>query len=252
MSKDLSSVKNFASPKKFGLSIVVTAFIFYTSQFLPIIILISFLGIFGRSQTQITDLLTDNPAMQLLAITLVASTSVYLVFRYLKWRGVKPLKFLMIERKLLSKSQIGETVLTYGLYFMTLLLATIILSFVSTIDINQSQQLGLGSPESTIGLIAIFISLVVVVPISEEILFRGLLFNSLKKYGNTIVATVVVSVVFGVAHLEYGNLNWIAVVDTFIFSVYLIYISQKHRSLYSAMLLHAIKNAVAFYVLFVR
>jgi len=252
MSKDLYSVKNIPNPKWFGISIFVTTVIFYASQILPIIVLIFILKFSGRGQEQISNLFTDNSLVQFIAVASVAATSVFLVFKYLKWRGEKPYKFLMIKRKVPSLSQLGEVIVTYGLYFLTTLVATIVLSIISSIDVNQAQQLGFNRPETSLGLALIFVSLIILAPISEEIMFRGLLFNSLKKYGNKIMAFIFVSIIFGMAHLEYGNLNWIAVVDTLIFSVYLIYISQKHKSLYSSMLLHALKNSIAFYVLFVR
>jgi len=174
------------------------------------------------------------------------------VYRYLKWRGEKPLNFLMLTQKYPNYKQVGEVIVTYGLYFVTLIVATIILTIFLPIDVNQAQDLGISRPGTTSGLVYIFITLVMIAPISEEILFRGFLFGSLSKYSSKIIATIAVSIIFGMAHLEYGNLNWIAVVDTLIFSVYLIYISQKHKSLYSSMLLHAMKNGIAFYVLFVR
>ena len=145
-----------------------------------------------------------------------------------------------------------DVVMTYGLYFLVLIATTVFLGLFTGVNIEQSQDLGIATPESLGSKVIIFALLVIIPPIYEELLFRGFLFNTLKKYGGQILAVILTSVLFGAAHLEYDNLNWIAGIDTLIFSGFLIYISQKHQSLYSAMLLHAIKNTVAFYVLFAR
>jgi len=248
------SAKDFRvkNPLWFGLTIVAAFVMFFLSQLVVGLAAATFF-IFSGTSFDDSDAFYGNHAVQLLLTTLVAATLVRMIVWYLKWRGEKkPFKFMMISKSPLTWSQIGEVVVVYGLYFMTLLVATIVLSATSAVDVSQSQELGITAPQTFTSKLLVFSSLVVVVPIFEEILFRGFLFNKLKKYGGQIVSAIFVSVLFGIAHLEFGNLNWIAVVDTLIFSFFLIYISQKHKSLYSSILLHAMKNGIAFYVLFIR
>ena len=249
MSKDLSSIKQ-SNVWQFGLSVFVATLIFYTSQYLPIFVLVIFLSSSGKNQQQVTDLFTDNHLMQFFALFLIAATTIYLIYRYLRRQGKNPITYLRLNRPP-SLSELGDVVIAYGLYFATLLFATVIVSAFTTVDVNQVQELGIADPQTFNTQLLVFLSLVVLPPISEEILFRGFLFQKLKKHSSVIIATVAVSILFGVAHLEYSNLNWIAVVDTLIFSVYLIYIFEKHKSLYSPMILHGIKNSIAFYILFI-
>jgi len=250
MFKDLSSIsKNKAW--QFALSIVVATLIFYTGQYLPIFVLVIFLATAGKNEQQVTDLFTDNHAMQFFALFLVSATTVLLIYRYLRSRSEKPFSFLRLKRAP-SLAELGDVIIVYGLYFATLLFATVIVSSFTSVDVNQVQDLGIADPQTFNTRFLVFLSLVILPPISEEVLFRGFLFQKLKKHSSVIISTIVTSILFGIAHLEYGNLNWIAVIDTLIFSVYLIYIFEKHKSLYSPMILHGIKNAIAFYVLFIH
>ncbi len=235
---------------KVGGSVIAIIGMFFIGQIIPVIIVATLLGIGGQSGDQITALLSDNILVQLAVTLLIASWSVFLVWMFLRWRGHNPVRFLMLH-KFPSLSQLGEVILTYGVYFMTLIGASVLVSLlIPAVDVNQSQELGVAETSGN-GLLAVFIMLAVIPPILEEILFRGFLYNYVRKFGGIIAAYVLTSIIFGAAHLEFGNLNWIAAIDTLLFSGFLIYISQKHASLYSAILLHAIKNSIAFVILFI-
>jgi membrane protease YdiL (CAAX protease family) len=59
---------------------------------------------------------------------------------------------------------------------------------------------------------------------------------------------------FAVAHLQFGSgapLLWIAAIDTFVLSLFLIYLKDKTDSLWAPILLHMLKNFIAFMALFV-
>jgi membrane protease YdiL (CAAX protease family) len=59
---------------------------------------------------------------------------------------------------------------------------------------------------------------------------------------------------FAAAHLQWGSgapLLWVAAIDTFVLSMVLSTLREKTGSLWSAIGLHAIKNGVAFTLLFV-
>ncbi len=252
MFKDLSLSKN-----RFFTAIGLTLGIgtmFFTTQVLALSLVLIILRLRGDTGEQIKILLQENVAVQLLLVSLVATISVYFVFRILKFIKAKPLKFLLLS-KAPTPRQLGDVVLTYGLYFLTLLAAVVLINVINEIyplvNTEQAQDLGIGAVQGW-GLVAAFLMLVIIPPIYEEILFRGFLYNILKKHSNWLVAGVLTSILFGIAHLEYDNLNWIAAIDTLIFSGFLIYVSQKHQSLYSSMFLHAIKNSIAFYVLFLN
>lgn len=253
MSKDLSLNKPHKGVNILGVlaTLFVTGFAFFGSQYFGVILMLIVLLIAGKEQDYVIDLLRNNSLAQLITVALVASITVFIIYRFLKWRKQEPKEVLLLKIKP-TPSMLLDVVMTYGLYFLVLIVTTVFLGIFTGVNIEQSQDLGIATPESLGSKVIIFAMLVIIPPIYEELLFRGFLFNTLKKYGGQILSVILTCLLFGAAHLEYDNLNWIAAIDTLIFSGFLIYISQKHHSLYSAMMLHGIKNAVAFYVLFAR
>ena len=253
MSKDLSSNKPQTGVNVLGVlaTLFVAAFAFFGSQYLGVILILIVLLIAGKEKDYVVDLLSNNSLAQLATVALVATITVYVIYKFIKWQKQYTKKVLLLDKKP-TPAMVLDVVLTYGLYFLVLIATTVALGMFTGVNIEQAQDLGIATPESLGSKLIIFAMLVIIPPIYEELLFRGFLFNTLKKYGGQILAVILTCLLFGAAHLEYDNLNWIAGIDTLIFSGFLIYISQKHQSLYSAMMLHAIKNAVAFYVLFAR
>jgi membrane protease YdiL (CAAX protease family) len=99
-----------------------------------------------------------------------------------------------------------------------------------------------------------FVSLVILPPITEEILVRGFLYSSLKKALPLIWAALLTSAMFAIAHLPEGGASgplYIAALDTFVLSLVLIYLREKTGGLWASITLHAIKNGVAFAALFI-
>ena len=139
----------------------------------------------------------------------------------------------------------------YGLYFISLAISS---AFIS-IDLNQKQDIGFATTHtSLLSLILIFISLVVLPPIVEEIVFRGFLFRGLRRSLNPVVAALITSVLFAIPHSWQstdGTTLWNAAIDTFSLSLVLCYLREKTGALWAGMGVHAIKNAIAFAALFI-
>ena len=130
---------------------------------------------------------------------------------------------------------------------------TIVSKGIPAVNVNQQQDTGFQNAIGSGQLVLTFISLVVLPPLVEEIVFRGFLFGSLKKGLPVIWAAVATSLIFASAHLQFGDgkpLLWVAAIDTFTLSLVLCYLRQKTDSLWPGILLHGIKNGVAFVTLF--
>lgn len=110
---------------------------------------------------------------------------------------------------------------------------------------DEEQLIGFTNP-SGLELALAFVALVVVVPIAEELLFRGFIYKGVRRGFSFIVAAFVVSLLFAVAH---GQLN--VGIDVFCLSLVLCYLREKTDSLWPGILLHGLKNAVAFYMIFI-
>ena len=77
-------------------------------------------------------------------------------------------------------------------------------------------------------------------PIGEEIFFRGFLFDKIEKFSGGVIAIVITSVLFGIAHMSYGKI-FPAVMPIFM-GMILGYIVYKTQNLYSAIIAHVTFN----------
>jgi len=87
------------------------------------------------------------------------------------------------------------------------------------------------------GSLMAWVTAVLMAPVLEEIVFRGLMYTRLKKGLPVIVAAVVTSLAFGIAH---GTVIW--AIYTFVFSMVLIWVFEKFQSLTACILLHMAYN----------
>lgn len=143
----------------------------------------------------------------------------------------------------------------YGVYFILFLMAIVIIkALLPGVDLDQPQELGFDPGTTGPALILVFMSLVILPPIVEEIVCRGFLYAGLRSQLPLITSVLITNVVFAAAHLQAGSGNpllWIAAVDTFILSTVLIYLREKTGGLAAPIGLHALKNALAFTLLFI-
>lgn len=136
------------------------------------------------------------------------------------------------------------------------LLAIIMQIFPDFIDLNQSQQLPLSQSmlSTQLQYFLAFLTFVVLAPLAEELLFRGYLYGKLRKTAPVWLSVIIASLAFGVAHLWAGPdslLQWAVMIDTFALSVVLCLLREHTGALWASVLLHAIKNGLAFYLVFV-
>ncbi len=262
MFKDLFSIKPQNIP--FFLLVLVSGFlIFILSQFFVFIFAAGILSVI-RVTTGIDIDFTapDTYWPKVVLSLLIGAAIIFLVFKVLElWRSaaagrprtkkerqaglIESLRFLKLGHRP-TVLELLDVFVTYALYFVTISIVGVAVAASGLVDVNQAQELGVDAPVAASTVLATFVLFVVLPPITEEILFRGYLYNKLRVFSGAGIAYITTCLLFGSAHLEFGNLNWIAAIDTLVFSVFLIYISQKHQSLYSSMLLHATKNLTAF------
>lgn len=252
MSKDLSSSLSERVLRAFFVTLGSMS-LFFLGQILGILIVISVMQIFGYGTEDISTLLTENVEAQFLAMLIVQTITVgllYSVYRYAKKPFRKSIGLLGLPKGL----HILRALQAYALYFLSFLyVVTLISRFMPGININQMQQLGFDSPAG-IELVFVFATVVILPSIAEEIIFRGFLYKQLRKIISLKSAVIVTSLVFGAAHLEFlsdAPLNWIAAIDTAIFSIFLVWAYVKSGSLWAPILLHGLKNSIAFVVLFI-
>jgi membrane protease YdiL (CAAX protease family) len=150
--------------------------------------------------------------------------------------------------------------LFYGLssvvpyYILFAVLRAVALSLFPSLNVDQKQEIGFDSVSGSVQLICTFISLIILTPLAEEIMFRGFIYKTLRKSLSVLVAALITSLLFGAGHLFEGGgkgLLWIGALQTFSLSVVLVFLRQKTSSLWAGITLHASNNAIAFVYLFI-
>lgn len=128
---------------------------------------------------------------------------------------------------------------------LTSIAQRLLVVLVPAFNVNQTQNIGYGQL-SWRGLLAAALALIVIAPFTEELLFRGFIYRGLRPAVGRIVGATLTSALFGLVHGQ-----WNVAVDTFLLSMVMIYAYEKHRSLWLTMAIHALKNSLAFILLFV-
>ncbi|MHB1865117.1 MAG: CPBP family intramembrane glutamic endopeptidase [Candidatus Saccharimonadales bacterium] len=223
--------------------------IYFLSQIVGLVLLI-YPALHHWSATRSTNWLNNSIYAQFVYILIVETFTVLAVLQLLKW--FKADKKVIGLRKPRPKDAL-YTLAAAPVYYVLFILAIVILSsFVKGLNVSETQNVGFNNVHGLAELVVTFISLVLLPPVAEEILVRGFLYTSLKKGLPQIAAAILTSIIFASAHLPEGTkgLLWVGFIDTFILSMVLVYLREKTDGLWSGMLLHAIKNGVAYFVLY--
>ncbi len=178
----------------------------------------------------------------------------YLYISFFIGQGViliPPIYFLTIKGQPIFKSlrikPVSLKTIKHTLIFSTGVLIAfdtldrIIQKFISPpdyiIDIGEIMR-----PDSTGGYILLFIAVVIVAPIGEEIVFRGFLQRFLEKYWKDITkAVLVTSLFFAMIHF---NPFW--TIQIYLLGVILGFLAWKTKSVIPSILLHTVNNGSAF------
>jgi hypothetical protein len=150
--------------------------------------------------------------------------------------------------RLPSWSDIGLAPVGFIVYIIiAALLLWLATTFLLGINLDQVQETGFGAISRRHEYLLAFSTLVVLAPLAEEILFRGYLCSKLRKFAPAWVTILVTSLVFGVIHGQ-----WNVGLDTFALSLVLCTLREITGSIWSGVLLHMLKNGIAFYFLFIN
>ena len=126
-----------------------------------------------------------------------------------------------------------------------MLLTGVLALMLPNLDWQQTQELGFTNIVSRIEIFEAFLTLVVIAPIAEELMFRGWLYGKLRCNLGAPIAILITSLLFGIMHGQ-----WNVGVVTFVMSVVMCLQREMTGTIYSGILTHMIKNGVAFYILF--
>jgi membrane protease YdiL (CAAX protease family) len=232
--------------KPWMLAIVIPIWVlaaFFTAE-LASSLLVLLLKSIGVSESALTSTLSNT-----LFSVVVYGIALGLVFG-LPW---------LVIKKRSSREEIGLARLPEWLDFVMapagaviyfLLSAGIVLlvtRLVPSFNETQVQAIGFTHLTYSYQYVLAFLSLVVIAPFSEELIFRGYLFGKLLKVLPLWGAVLITSALFGLLHGQ-----WNIGLDVFCLSIVLCLLRVYTGSLWASILLHMIKNAIAFYILFIN
>ena len=251
-----AEVPSEKAARRFGpvSALLITLLAFLGSQVLAGILIALFLSAIGKDSGYIIDLLSESTFGQFIFILVVEVLTLAILYWFIRQRGITYREIGLGRKPRLSDG--GYAVLTFVIYFVLLAIVMALVGlFAPGIDLDQEQQIGFeAAKEGGDGLVLVFISLVILPPIVEEILIRGFLYSGLRRKYNKLTAAIFASVVFGIAHLQLGSGApplYVAAIDTFVLSMVLIALRERTGSIWAGMGVHALKNGLAFLALFV-
>ena len=140
---------------------------------------------------------------------------------------------------------ISTIYLSFGIIILSDELDRIIQIFLPApeyiLDLN-----GLLQPESIVGFFLLFIAVVIIAPLGEELLFRGFLQQILEKHWKDVTKAVLVTALFfAMIHI---NPYWF--VQIYILGILLGFLAWKTKSVLPPLILHGINNAMAMFFSF--
>ena len=164
---------------------------------------------------------------------------------------VPPLYFLTIKQKPLLESLRIKIVSLETIQY-SLIFSTGVLIIIDTLDRIIHQIIptpdyiidlsGIMQPDSILGYVFLFLAVVIVAPIGEEVVFRGFLQKFLEDHWKDITrAVLVTSLFFAIIHF---NPFW--TIQIYILGVVLGFLSWKTKSVLPSIMLHSINNGAAY------
>lgn len=234
-------------------AIVVTLAAYLGSQLFAGLLIGLYIVLTGKNSEFVSNSISNTTTGQFIFMSLAQLSLVGIIFWFVRRRKI-PLSAVGLSRGP-SLRDLKLAAIFFPLYMLfTGYFLTLVNGILPVVDLQQEQQLGFEAAQGFLPLLMVFISLAILPPIVEEIMVRGFLYGGLRAKLTKWIAALVASLLFGVAHLQLGSGApplYSAAIDTFLLSLVLIYLREKTGSLWSGIIIHGLKNSLAFIVLFV-
>lgn len=120
-------------------------------------------------------------------------------------------------------------------------------AFFPDFDAAENQEIGFDNITNYFEYILAFLTLVIIAPVAEELLVRGYLYGKLKKVVPVVAAAIISSLLFSLMHLQ-----WNVAINVLPLALIMVGLREMTGSIWAGILLHMIKNGVAFYLLFIN
>ena len=153
-------------------------------------------------------------------------------------------------RGLPTWTDIGLAIVGFAVYVLLASILVKIFSCFPFFDMTEVQETGYDTYIIGFNRLVAFVAMVVIAPIAEELVFRGWLYGKLR---NTITGKLSLVISMLLASILFGFLHgqWNVGVNVFAMSLVLCGMREITGTINSGILLHILKNAVAFYLAFI-
>ncbi|EJO5348440.1 CPBP family intramembrane metalloprotease [Clostridium botulinum] len=180
-----------------------------------------------KSKTDIAGVILNNAFL----ITAIAAVLTFIIYILIFKLQTKNLFEICKFKKINFKVSLTTLVASFGLSLFSCSLVILLQDkFPSYKQTAESISQG---ATSILGLV----SMILIIPMFEEILFRGLIFNELKKNINIILAVIIQALIFALAH---GNM--LQGIYTLILGIIIAIVYIKTNSIITCMLFHISYN----------
>lgn len=160
----------------------------------------------------------------------------------------KLFKFKLFDFTKLNRDDFWFTIKTYLIFLvLAFILSNLILYFNPDYQTAQNQA-GVESMVSGMNVALAFLYVVILIPITEEILFRGLIMKYIFPL-MPVVGAIVSSVTFAGIHLIAGTFNIWDFLTYYTLSIAITIVYWRTRKLEYSIMYHMIQNGLAFVVM---
>lgn len=240
---DITKSKSKIRAMGFSLAIII---VYLLNSILAGIVygLLLVIGVIGNGMD--IDSFLDSNSILFLSTVSILSIIVFGIILYFKQKNSikysdKP--FVSLRGKVEKKEFMESITLFLGAFGITILWV-ILISFLSESspfykELLESHDSTLGNLVGTESLMFSIITIAIIVPITEELFFRGLIYGRLRQAMRPIVAILISSIVFGIFH---GNV--VQGVYAFLIGCTLALVYEKTDSLILSIFGHGLINAI--------
>ncbi len=196
-----------------------------------------------EAQYALFDIMTDGSYMTMLTVAATLVSTIFAVPAYwLIWgrkRTAEDKRFFK-EKVLRLKPFAMIVIASCGLYYLAILISVVIaLVSPATMEAyNEMMDIALGGSQMMAVVAAVLLA-----PINEECIMRGLILKNLQRFFSTPVVVIIQAVLFGIFHA-----NWVQGLYVLPIGAALGYVAVKSRSLIPCIFMHLFYNSISFAV----
>ena len=141
------------------------------------------------------------------------------------------------------KSIIKNIIIIWPILMLVSLVSKTILYEYSEQEIVRNIRISNNSTE----LLSVFIMIVIIAPIIEEIIFRGLIYRVFKGLLGPFFGAFISSILFSFVHLNLLSFPYL-----FIFGIILCLYCEKEKTIITPILMHSILNGIMFSLILIK